>query len=70
MSAIAILEYGGANELFNQMTALAAKGRADYVLYYNEEKSSDPHDMDPMVPLPAPPHLPLPPSTPAFISKV
>ena len=49
MSAIAILDYGGANELFNQMTALAQQGRADYQLYYNEEESNEHADMDPMV---------------------
>ena len=49
MSAIAILDYGGANELFNQMSALAQKGRADYQLYYNEEESNDHSDIDPMV---------------------
>ena len=49
MSAIAILDYGGANELFNQMSALAQKGRADYLLYYNEEESNEHSDIDPMV---------------------
>jgi len=39
MSAIAILDYGGANELFHQMSALAKKGRVDYMLYYNEDES-------------------------------
>lgn len=49
MSAIAILDYGGANELFHQMSALAKKGRVDYMLYYNEEESNVPPEMDPMV---------------------
>ena len=48
MSAIAILDYGGANELFNQMSALAQKGREDYQLYYEEEMNEN-SDIDPMV---------------------
>ena len=50
MSAIAILDYGGANELFNQMSALAQKGREDYQLYYEEEAPNGNSDIDPMVP--------------------
>ena len=46
MSAIAILDYGGANELFNQMSVLAKKGRADYLLYYNEDEANDNSDID------------------------
>ena len=49
MSAIAILDYGGANELFNQMSALAKKGRADYQLYYNEEEGNENSDIDAVV---------------------
>ena len=49
MSAIAILDYGGANELFHQMSALAKKGRVDYMLYYNEDESNVLPEMDPMV---------------------
>ncbi len=49
MSAIAILDYGGANELFHQMSALAKKGRVDYMLYYNEDESNALPEMDPMV---------------------
>lgn len=49
MSAIAILEYGGANELFNQMSALAKKGREDYQLYFEEETPNEHSDIDPMV---------------------
>lgn len=48
MSAIAILDYGGANELFNQMGALAQKGREDYQLYYEEEMNEN-SDIDPLV---------------------
>lgn len=48
MSAIAILDYGGANELFHQMSALAKKGRVDYMLYYNEDESNVLPEMDPM----------------------
>ncbi|DBA75326.1 TPA: Selenocysteine insertion sequence-binding protein 2 [Trebouxia sp. C0004] len=48
MSAIAILEYGGANELFHQMSALAKKGRVDYMLYYSEDESNALPEMDPM----------------------
>lgn len=51
MSAIAILDYGGANELFNQMSALAQKGREDYQLYYEEEAPNGNSDIDPMVSL-------------------
>ena len=51
MSAIAILDYGGANELFNQMSALAQKGREDYQLYYEEETLNEHSDNDPMVSL-------------------
>ncbi len=51
MSAIAILDYGGANELFHQMSALAKKGRVDYMLYYNEDESNALPEMDPMVSL-------------------
>ena len=50
MSAIAILEYGGANELFNQMSALAKKGREDYQLYFEEQTPNEHSDIDPMVP--------------------
>ena len=50
MSAIAILDYGGANELFNQMSSLAQKGREDYQLYYEEEAPNGNSDIDPMVP--------------------
>lgn len=49
MSAIAILDYGGANELFHQMSALAKKGRVDYMLYYKEDESNAISEMDPMV---------------------
>ena len=49
MSAIAILDYGGANELFNQMSVLAKKGRADYLLYYNEDETNDNSDIDAVV---------------------
>lgn len=48
MSAIAILDYCGANELFHQMSSLAMKGQVDYMLYYNEEESNA-AEMDPMV---------------------
>ncbi|DBA81301.1 TPA: Selenocysteine insertion sequence-binding protein 2 [Trebouxia sp. C0005] len=48
MSAIAILDYGGANELFHQMSALAKKGRVDYMLYYKEDESNAISEMDPM----------------------
>lgn len=53
MSAIAILEYGGANELFNQMSALAKKGQEDYQLYFEEETPNEHSDIDPMVPAPS-----------------
>ena len=53
MSAIAILDYGGANELFHQMSALAKKGRVDYMLYYEDESNALP-EMDPMVCPPLP----------------
>ena len=49
MRAIAILDYGGANELFNQMSLLAKKGRADYLLYYNEDEANDNSDIDAVV---------------------
>jgi len=55
MSAIAILDFGGANELFHQMSALAKKGRVDYMLYYNEDESNALPEMDPMVCPPPPP---------------
>ena len=74
MSAIAILEYGGANELFTQMSALAQKGREDYQLYYEEETLNDNSDVDPLVPslptllirtmLPSHPHVMLSPCYP------
>ena len=49
MSAIAVLDYGGANELFKQMSALAQKGREDYQLYFEEEAPNGNSDIDPMV---------------------
>ena len=63
MSAIAILDFGGANELFHQMSLLAQQGRLDFQAHANQEGSPGsqqlpPPDMDPMVP----------PSTPSLTS--
>lgn len=52
MSAIAILDFGGANELFHQMSVLAQQGRLDYQAHASQEPGGDnmpPPDMDPMV---------------------
>ena len=51
MSAIAILDFGGANELFHQMSVLAQQGRLDYQAHASQGPGGDmpPPDLDPMV---------------------
>lgn len=52
MSAIAILDFGGANELFHQMSVLAHQGRLDFQAHAAQEPGGDdmpPPDLDPMV---------------------
>lgn len=52
MSAIAILYFGGASELFHQMILLAQQGRLDHQTHASQEpRKADmaPPDLDPMV---------------------